>query len=400
MKFMALNNIGKLFIDQTTSIPSSSVLIENDSIKEISNDPKESFGLEKDQIIDCNENLIIPGFIDGHTHPLFAGSRAFEIDYKLQGLSYSEITARGGGINYSTNLTRKASKEALKTNLLKFCDNILSYGTTSAEIKTGYHLNIEGEMSALEVIKEVQEETPVTLVPTFLGAHLVPAEYKGKEDQYVQNLLEIVPEVRKQGIARFTDVFCDKGAFTVDQTLELVQESINNKLPVRLHGEELVRTGIASESAKKFGSWISSVDHLLKATEEDFINLASNGITATFMPVAPIVLFDHSWPTYEMLKRTSVSIGLGSDFNPNSWFYSMQLVLTFATYLMHIPPVEALVSATRNNASSLGLSDRGVIKEGNKADLVELCVSSISEIPYQIGVNNVKKVIKNGLVVK
>ena len=405
MEYKGLTNIGKLFIDHNNGynsvISNASILIENDVIKEISSDPNNNFGLEKNQLVDLENNLLIPGFIDGHTHPLFSGSRAFELDYKLQGLSYSEITERGGGINYSTNLTRNASRNELKKNLLKFCENILLLGTTTAEIKTGYHLNIEGELLALEIINEVQSETPVTLVPTFLGAHLVPSEFKGSEEQYMQNLCEILPEVKKQGIAKFTDVFCDKGAFTVDQTLELVQESINNNLPVRLHGEEIVRTGIAKECAIKFtGKWISSVDHLLKATQEDYSILAKNGVTATFMPVAPIVLFEKTWPDYKIIKPTNVIIGLGSDFNPNSWFYSMQLVISFATYFMHIPPVEALLAATKNNANSLLLSDRGSIEVGKKADLVELAVSDISEIPYQIGVNNVKRVFKNGIMVK
>lgn len=399
MSYKALINIGSIFVNQTSTISNASLLIENERIKEISSDPENTFGLEKDEIIDSNQHLIVPGFIDGHTHPIFSGSRAFELDYKLQGLSYSEIAERGGGINYSTSLTRKASKDELKRNLLRFCKNILAHGTTSAEIKTGYHLNIEGELLALEIIKEAQEETPITLVPTFLGAHLVPKEFKGKEDDYVQKLCEILPEVKKQGIATFTDVFCDQGAFTVDQTMELLQTSIQNNLPVRLHGEEIIRTGIASESAKRFGSWISSVDHLLKATEEDFKVLASKGITATFMPVGPIVLFDHQWPDYQMLKKSKVSIGLGSDFNPNSWFYSMQLVQSFATYFMHMPPVEALASATKNNAESLSLSDRGIIDVGKKADIVELSIDTISEIPYQIGSNNVKRVFKNGKLV-
>lgn len=400
MEFNALQNIGKLFINESSIITNASILIENDIIKAISQDPFDSFSLEKSQIIDINQNTITPGFIDGHTHPVFSGSRAFELDLKLKGFSYSEIAAKGGGINYSTSLTRKASKEELKANLLKFCDSILSLGTTSAEIKTGYHLNIEGELLALEIINEVQSETPVTLVPTFLGAHLVPSEYKGKEDQYVQKLCEILPEVKNQGIAKFTDVFCDKGAFTLDQTLELIEASIKNNLPLRLHGEEIERTGIANVSAKRYtGKWIASIDHLLKATEEDFAVMAKNNVTSTFMPVGPIVLFDHSWPDYKMLKKTGVKIGLGSDFNPNSWFYSMQMVISFATYFIHLPPSKALVSATKMNANSLGLHDRGSIEVGKKADLVELTIKDVAEIPYQIGVNNVKRVFKNGKLV-
>lgn len=400
MECKALINIKNLFVEQNKSLNDVSILIENDIIKEISPDPHETFSLENDQIVDIKDNFLIPGLIDGHTHPIFSGSRAFEIDYKLQGMTYSQITERGGGINYTTNLTRKATKEELRANLLQFCNSVLSYGTTTAEIKTGYHLNIEGELSALEIINEVQQLTPVTLIPTFLGAHLVPAEFKGKEEDYVQKLLEIMPEVKKQGIARFTDVFCDKGAFTVDQTLEMIEESKNVNIPVRIHGEELVRTGIASESAKRFkGKWVKSIDHMLKANEEDFKVLAKNDVTATFMPIGPIVLFEPEWQNYNMLKKTGVNIGLGSDFNPNSWFYSMQLVISFATYLMHIPPAIALASATNINAKSLLEDQRGTIEIGKKADLVELSAKDQSEISYQIGGNLVKRVFKNGKMV-
>ena len=400
MEFKGLINIKNLFLSQDKSLTDASLLIENDIIKEISPDPHESFGLENNQIVDIDHHVLIPGLIDGHTHPVFAGSRAFEIDYKLQGMSYSQITEKGGGINYTTNLTRKASNDQLKNNLLKFCQTILNTGTTTVEVKTGYHLNIEGELKALEIIQEAQQLTPVTLIPTFLGAHLVPSEFKGKEEQYVQNLLEIIPEVKNQGIARFTDVFCDKGAFTVDQTMDLIKESKNNGLPLRLHGEELVRTGIASESAKKLsGHWIKSVDHLLKATEDDFVTLAKYGVTATFMPIGPVVLFEPQWQDYKMLRKTGVKIGLGSDFNPNSWFNSMQLVLSLATYLMHIPPQIAIESATHINAESLLEDQRGRIEVGKKADLVELSVENCSEINYQIGANNVKRVFKDGNLV-
>ena len=177
MEFKALINIKNLFLDHDKSLTNASLLIENDVIKEISNDPYETFSLENDQIIDIDHHVLIPGLIDGHTHPVFVGSRAFEIDYKLQGMSYSQITEKGGGINYTTNLTRKASNEQLKNNLLKFCQSVLSTGSTTVEVKSGYHLNIEGELKALEIIQETQQLTPVTLIPTFLGAHLVPSEF-------------------------------------------------------------------------------------------------------------------------------------------------------------------------------------------------------------------------------
>jgi imidazolonepropionase len=400
MSYLAIINIEKLYTGSGEVYEHCSLLIENDSIKEVHFDRNFDHHLDKEQIIDAKNSIVTPGLIDGHTHPVFDGSRAFELDYKLAGMSYSEITEKGGGINFTTLKTRNASREQLKRNLMSFCDNILSHGTTTVEVKSGYHLEPEGELLALEIIQEVNKEHSVELIPTFLGAHLVAPEYKKDPDVYVNILLDMMSEVKSQGIARFTDVFCDKGAFTVEQTFELIDSSIKYGLPVRIHGEEIERTGIAEQSAKKYtGKWIKSVDHLLKATEDDFRVLAENSVTATFMPIAPVVLFEHKWHSYNILKNSMVNIGLGSDFNPNSWFLSMQNVMSFATYFMKIPPLVALESATKNNAQSLQLDNTGVIMENKRADLVLFHVSDINEISYQIGANNVNKVIKEGKLV-
>ena len=256
-------------------------------------------------------------------------------------------------------------------------------------------------MQALEIIAEVNKEHAIDLVPTFLGAHLIAPEYKNKPEDYVSVVLDMMSSVKSQGIAKFSDVFCDKGAFSIDQTFELIDESIKYGMPVRLHGEEIVRTGIAEQSATKYGGkWISSIDHLLKATQNDFRVLAENNVTATFMPIAPIVLFDHNWPNYDILNDTGVNIGLGTDFNPNSWFLSMQNVISYATYFMKVPPLAALTAATSGNAISLHLDNFGVIQEKNQADLVIFNVADISEISYQIGANNVAHVIKSGKIIK
>lgn len=400
MSSLALTNIGRLYTGTGQILKNVSMLIEGDKIKDINPDPTLTHEQDIDQIIDIKNKIITPGFIDGHTHPVFAGNRAFELEYKLQGLSYFDIMQKGGGINYTVGKTRSADRQELKNNLMNFCDRILSCGTTSAEVKTGYHLNPEGELVALEVINEVNNKHPVTLVPTFLGAHLIPQEFKERPQQYVDIILDLIPKVQQQGIAQFTDVFCDKGAFDVDQTMLMIEKSIQSGLPVRLHGEEIVRTGIAQKSAENFGGkWISSIDHLLKATEEDFKILAEHNVTATFMPIGPIVLFDHSFPQYSLLKKSKVKIGLGSDFNPNSWFYSMQLVNSLACYFMKIPPSQALIASTSTNANSLRLENRGILEEGKFADISIFKATDFAEIPYRIGENSIWKVIKEGKVV-
>ncbi|MHA2365278.1 MAG: imidazolonepropionase [Candidatus Hodarchaeales archaeon] len=397
MTSLALINIGKLYFGTGAVIDNASLLVEHEKIKEIHKSKTFEHGLENHQVIDVKGNIVTPGLIDGHTHPIFKGSRAFELEYKLQGLSYYEIMQKGGGINYTVNQTRLATRDELTNHLMQFCDKILLNGTTTVEVKTGYHLEPEGELLELEIIKEVNKKHPVTLVPTFLGAHLVPQEFKEKPQEYVDLLLNTLPDVKKQGIAQFTDVFCDKGAFNVEQTLDMVDLSVKLGLPVRLHGEEIIRTGIAQKSAQKYsGKWISSVDHLLKATKEDFQILAENEVTATFMPIGPVVLFDHSFPQYSVLKETNVQIGLGSDFNPNSWFYSMQMVTSLTAYFMKIPPSISLIAATSGNATSLKLLDRGTLEINKKADICIFKAKDFSEIPYHFGENSIWKVIIDG----
>ena len=362
-------------------------------------------GLESDfvnvsdyDVIDASGKTVLPGFIDSHTHPVFIGDRAFELGLKLQGKSYLEILERGGGIKYSVSKTRAASKDELLNSLLKRLDEFLLNGTTVVEAKTGYHLETQGELLALEVIKEANDLHPVTVIPTFLGAHLVPPEYSENPNEYVDLIVdEMLPLVKKQGIAKFTDVFTDKGAFNLEQTRQILSKSIELGIPVRVHGEELVRTGISRIAAEEFKA--ASVDHLLNANLEDLKIMARNGTVAGVMPMGPVVLFENRFVQYKLLSEAGVTIALASDFNPNSYVQSMFVVIGLASYFGRFPVSEAVKAATYGGAMSLKIKGKGLIEPGYDADLLIIDAPSIDHIPYYFAKNLTDTVIINGEIV-
>ncbi len=381
-------------------LQNKSIVIENGKILEIipAGKEKEYLNLGDYEQIDASGRTVIPGFVDSHTHAIFAGDRAFELGMKLEGKTYLEILEKGGGISYTVNQTRKASKEELLGLLLKRLDQFLLHGTTTIEIKSGYHLDVEGELFALEVLAEADKIHPIKIVPTFLGAHLVPREYLENPDDYVSLIVDdMLPLVKKQGIARFTDVFCDKGAFSVEQTRVILEKSVDLDIPVRVHGEEIERTGISRIAATEYDA--ASVDHLLKATIDDLQIMAENKTVAGVMPMGPIALFTHDFVPFSRLKEAGVEIALATDFNPNSYLQNMFLTIGLASYFAGFPPKDALRAATLGGARSLQLENVGLIQLGFLADLMIIDAPSIDHIPYCFGKNLAHTVIIKGKVV-
>lgn len=354
------------------------------------------------QTTNVSGQAVIPGFVDSHTHALFAGDRSDEFEAKLQGKTYQEILSEGGGIHRTVDAVRGASRGALLSNLLAELDLMLAHGTTTVEIKSGYGLDLETELQMLDVIDEADGRHPVDVVPTFLGAHAVPRD--GDADDYVNRLVdEILPAVAKQGIATFNDVFCDEGAFTVGQSRRVLEAGADYGLTPKIHAEELARTG-AAQLAADVGA--ASADHLLMATREDAEALFEAGVTPVFLPGTAFGL-DTAYADAKEFRAVaadagveSPAIAIASDLNPNCYSQSMGFASTLACVGMGLAPMTALIGATAGGAQALNDTDGvGTLRNGAPADLAVVDAPTAVHVPYNFGVNTIDTVVKGGRIV-
>ncbi|MFX0040668.1 MAG: imidazolonepropionase [Promethearchaeota archaeon] len=348
--------------------------------------------------IDATNKLITPGFVDPHTHIIFEGSRENELSMKLEGKTYLEILALGGGILKTVRETRNAPIEKLVQNGKKILDKMISYGTTTIETKSGYGLTTESEIKQLEAIQILDEDHPIDIVPTFLGAHAVPPEYKDRTDKYVELIIsEMIPKIAKEGLAKFCDVFCEKGIFSTKQTRKILKTAIRYGLKPQIHIDEIVDTNgalLASELRA------IQTGHLLKSNDDGLKAMAEAGVIATLLPATPFCLMlNHYAPARKMIDL-GIPIALATDLNPNCWTESMQMVIALACYYMKLSPAEALTASTINGACAIEKEDEiGSLEIGKKADLIVFDVPNHHFLPYHFGVNLVSKVIKNGKIV-
>jgi imidazolonepropionase len=348
--------------------------------------------------IDTTNKLVTPGFIDPHTHIIFDGTRENELSMKLNGKSYIEILKEGGGILKTVRETRKASLAKLVENGKKILDRMMLYGTTTVEIKSGYGLNVETEIKQLEAIQILNEEHSLDLIPTFLGAHAVPPEYENKTDKYVELVVsEMIPQIAKEKLAEFCDVFCEKGIFSVKQTRKILQTAIRYGLKPQIHIDEIVDTNgalLASELRA------IQAGHLLKSNDEGLKAMAKVGVIATLLPGTPFCLMIDEYAPARKMIDLGIPIAIATDLNPNCWTESMQIVITLACYHMKLTPEEALTAATINSACAVDRQDElGSLEIGKKADLLVFDVPNYNFLPYHFGVNLITKVIKNGEIV-
>ena len=352
--------------------------------------------------VDASGRAVIPGFVDSHTHALFAGDRSDEFAAKLRGKTYQEILAEGGGILRTVEAVREASRETLLDNLLAELDVLLAHGTTTVEVKSGYGLDLDTELLMLDVIDEADDRHPVDVVATFMGAHAVPRE--AEADEYVDRVVdEFLPAVAEQGIASFNDVFCDEGAFTVEQSRRVLEAGAEYGLTPKIHAEELARTG-AAQLAADVGA--ASADHLLMATREDAEALYEAGVTPVFLPGTAFGLDTEYADAGEFLAVAdemgvdAPSIAIASDLNPNCYSQSMGFASTLACVGMKLAPREALIGATAGGARALNrLDGLGTLREGAPADLAVVDAPTAVHVPYNFGVNTIETVIKGGRVV-
>jgi imidazolonepropionase len=343
--------------------------------------------------------VALPGFVDGHTHPVFGGTRAQEYDLRCQGKTYQEIAAAGGGIRQSVRQLRAASPEQLADRTEQYFQKFLEHGTTTIEAKSGYGLSLDEELKILRVLAALRGRSRLETLSTFLGAHDVPDEYRQSRDPYVRRIIEeMIPRVAQEKLAHFCDVFCDAGYFTVEESRAILQAAKRNGLALRIHAEQMAHTG-GARLAAELGA--VSADHLEWIDDLDIQALRQAGTVATLVPGSTFNLGLTRYPPARRLIEAGVPVALATDFNPGSCFtLNMQIILSIACSQMKMTPAEAITAATINAAHSLGLSDRlGSLEEGKQADIALMNVPDYREIPYFFGVNHCVMTVKKGNVV-
>ena len=346
--------------------------------------------------IDASGKAVVPGFVDPHTHAVFAGDRSDEFEAKLRGKTYQEILAEGGGILRTVRATREASEEKLLENLLAHLEVMLAHGTTTVEVKSGYGLDTETELRLLEVIARADDAHPVDVVPTFMGAHAVPEDRESVE--YVEEVVdEQVPAVADQGIAEFCDVFCEEGVFDVEQSRRVLEAGTEAGMTPKAHAEEFTRLGGAQLAADLEAA---SADHLLHATEEDIEALREARTVPVLLPGTAFGLGEEYADAQAFLER-GAPVALATDFNPNCHARSMGFAQTLACVEMGMTPAEALLGATSHAAGALDLEDgTGTLRVGAPADALVLEAPTYAHVAYRFDTSSVETVIKSGEVVR
>jgi len=356
-----------------------------------------SLGAGGDEI-DAKGAAVVPGFVDPHTHLAFAGDRDDEIRQRLAGASYQEIAAAGGGILRTVAATRDASVEELARLVAARLDEMLLCGTTTAEVKSGYGLETGAEIRSLEAIQQAAARHPVRVVPTFLGAHEVPPEHRGDRTRYVDMLvLEMIPTVAARGLAAFTDVFCEQGVFSVEESRRILLAARERGMKLRIHADELAATG-GAELAGELGA--RSADHLVHVSPAGMRALAASGCVATLLPTAAFYLRLGRFAPARELIAAGAAVALASDVNPGGGLSpSLPYAMALACFGMGLSLEEALSAVTVNAACSLDLSDEvGSIEVGKRADLVLLRSSRLLDL-LRVGVPAIRAVVKDGRVV-
>ncbi len=331
--------------------------------------------------VSAEGGVVVPGFVDAHSHVLFAGDRAFELPLKAGGASYAEIAAAGGGLYATVRDTRAASDREILEESADRLARMASHGTTSVEVKSGYALDVAGELRLLRLIPRLARRTGLTLVPTFLGAHAVPEEYAGRADAYIDRLVRgALPVIAREGLARFCDVFCEPGFFTPAQSERLLTAAASLGLGVKIHAEEFVLSGGAALAARLHAT---SADHLLAASDADRRALAAAGVTAVLLPLTAFASSPAGRVPGREMVDAGVPVALGTDCSPNAWVESMPLVLAHAVHRGRLTPAEALSAATVNAAHASGLVGAGTLAVGAPADLAIFPFASVSQLGYR-----------------
>ena len=350
------------------------------------------------QETDCEGRCLIPGFVDPHTHMCFAKLREREFEMRIDGTPYLEILRKGGGILSSVTAVAAASEEDLAANTLKHAMSALALGTTTLEIKSGYGLDVENELKMLRAIQRVAKESPQDMVATFLGAHAVPVEFKGRADDYISLVIdEMLPKVWQEGLARSCDIFCEEGVFTIEQGRRLFNAAKKIGMEVKIHADEVHDLGGAALAAEMQAC---SADHLLAASEINIKKMAESDVVANLLPATAYSL-RKPYANARLMIENNVPVALATDCNPGSSFTeSMQFIIGLAVLNMQMTPAEALVGSTLNSAYAIGMADKvGSLDKGKQADFLLLEGETPAILAYHAGVSSVVSVFKKGQLV-
>jgi len=348
------------------------------------------------EIIDANDKVVMPGFVDPHTHPIFVHTRENEFEMRIAGKTYVEISQAGGGIR-STIATTKDAPQALLYNLAQQrIRNMISCGTTTIEAKSGYGLDTESELRQLKVISMLRESEKIGIVPTFMGAHEFPAEYKDNHQGYIDILTqEMIPAVAESGLAEYCDIFTEEHVYSIAQSREVLNCAKEHGMKLKMHADEIKAIG-GAELAAELGC--VSADHLGAASEEGMKAMAKQGVIATLLPATIFSLGMTSYANARKMIELNIPVALATDYNPGSCNCdSMQFVITLACLKMRMTPAEAIVASTINAAHAIGMASKvGSLVVGKYADFLITDMPSYQYLPYHFGSNNVKEVYKKG----
>jgi imidazolonepropionase len=366
-------------IERTGTEDEIKTLIENDSV-----------------VIDAGGRVVMPGFVDAHTHPVFAGTRVDEFEERALGATYQEIAARGGGIQSTVNKTRAATLNELVTSGKRYADWFLRGGTTTVEAKSGYGLSLEDELKILKAIKVLDEQTPLRYVPTFLGAHSIPPEYRDRREQYVSLLIdEMLPRVAREKLAEYCDVFCEERVFTNDESWKILSAARCQGLGLRMHADQLTLSG-GAKLAAELGT--VTADHLEHTDEEGIAALKAANVQPILLPGSVYALGSSRYPVARQMIDAGLAVILATDFNPGSSpTPSMLMVLSLAATHLKMTPAEAITASTINAAYSLNRGAQiGSLQPGKVADIVIHDTNDYRELAYFFGINHAWKVFTAG----
>lgn len=382
---------------QLSIINDGAMLIRGERIEQIGTRAEIERLIEKDgEVIDAGGRVVLPGFVDAHTHPVFAGTRANEFEERSSGATYQEIAARGGGIQSTVRATREATLDRLVERGKRYAEWFLRTGTTTVEAKSGYGLTLEDELKILRAIKVLNEETPLRYVPTFLGAHDIPPEYKARREAYVSLLIdEMIPRFAQEKLAEYCDVFCETNVFTTDESWKILSAARCHGLGLRIHADQLSLSG-GAKLAGELG--VTTADHLEHADDEGIAALKSAEVQPVLLPGSVYGLSSARYPPARKMIDAGLGIVLATDFNPGSSpTPSMPMVLSLAATQLKMTPAEGITAATINAAYSLNRGDQlGSLEPGKIADFVIHDCGDYREIPYFFGIEHPWKVYTSG----